>query len=132
MPALEVSFANSGDKWFACNLLHRVFCKTSFEKGEIAVAFEYNKEACEYQIVKEDKKEESKPTQQVFSNIVEIVDYSEKAIAVFGDTKAIKDKLKALGGRFNPFLMNNGEKMAGWIFSKTKSSELYQLLNAGA
>jgi hypothetical protein len=78
----------------------------------------------------EPKKEEIKPAPQVFDNVVEIVNYSEKAIAVFGDTKPMKDKLKALGGRFNPFLNNNGEKMAGWIFSKTKSTELYQLLNA--
>lgn len=80
----------------------------------------------------EPKKEEIKAAPQVFDNIVEIVDYSERAIAVFGDTKPMKDKLKALGGRFNPFLMNSGEKMAGWIFPKTKSSELYQLLNAAA
>lgn len=33
---------------------------------------------------------------------VEIIDYSEKAIAVIGDTKPIKDQLKELGGRFNP------------------------------
>jgi ribonuclease BN (tRNA processing enzyme) len=47
-----------------------------------------------------------------------IVDYSEKAIAVFGDTRPIKDQLKALGGRFNPRLTHEGEKQAGWIFSK--------------
>lgn len=78
------------------------------------------------------KKPESKPLQQAFNGAVKIVEYSEKAIAIFGDTKPLKDKFKALGGRFNPFLMNNGEKMAGWIFPKTKSGELSQLLNAGA
>lgn len=31
---------------------------------------------------------------------VQIIDYSEKAIAVIGDTKEIKEKLKAAGGRF--------------------------------
>jgi len=82
-----------------------------------------------YKLIQEAAKEEQiKP----FDNVVKIVDYSEKAIAVFGDTKPMKDKLKALGGCFNPFLNNNGEKMAGWIFSKTKSTELYQLLNATA
>jgi hypothetical protein len=86
-----------------------------------------------YKLIQEAAKEEQiKTAPQVFDNVVEIVDYSEKAIAVFGDTKPMKDKLKALGGRFNPFLNNNGEKMAGWIFSKTKSIELYQLLNAAA
>ena len=58
----------------------------------------------------------------------EIVDYSEKALAVFGDTRAIKDQLMKLGGRFNPKLAHNGGKSAGWIFSKTKEQELSDLL----
>lgn len=53
-----------------------------------------------------------------------IVDYSEKAIAVFGDTKAIKETLKSMGGRFNPALTHNGEKLAGWVFSKSKESDV--------
>lgn len=59
----------------------------------------------------------------------EIVDYSEKAIALFGDTKEIKDTLKDLGGRFNPKLSHNGSKKAGWIFSKMKRAELERVLN---
>lgn len=51
---------------------------------------------------------------------VEIVDYSEKALAVIGDTAAIKDTLKSLGGRWNAKLKCG----AGWIFSKRKESEL--------
>jgi hypothetical protein len=50
-----------------------------------------------------------------------IVDYSEKALAVFGDTRPVKDQLKALGGRFNPKLTHEGEKQAGWIFSLCKT-----------
>jgi ribonuclease BN (tRNA processing enzyme) len=42
-----------------------------------------------------------------------IVDYSEKAIAVFGDTRAVKDQLKAADGRFNPNLTHEGGKKAG-------------------
>ncbi|MDR2056996.1 MAG: fusion protein [Dysgonamonadaceae bacterium] len=57
-----------------------------------------------------------------------IVDYSEKAIAVFGDTRPVKDELKALGGRFNPKLSHEGEKRAGWIFSRSKESKLINLL----
>jgi hypothetical protein len=57
-----------------------------------------------------------------------IVDYSEKAIAVFGDTKPVKDQLKALGGRFNPKLTYEGTKKAGWIFSKSKEQEVKNLL----
>lgn len=59
----------------------------------------------------------------------EIVDYSDKAIALFGDTKAIKDLLKAMGGKFNPRLTYNNEKQAGWIFSKAKREELEGVLN---
>ena len=58
-----------------------------------------------------------------------LVHYSEKALAVFGDTKPIKDQLKALGGRFNPALTHENEKKAGWIFSKSKEQEVKNLLN---
>ena len=58
----------------------------------------------------------------------EIIDYTEKSIAVFGDTKTIKDNLKALGGRFNPRLNYNGEKAAGWIFPIHLRSEIEELL----
>lgn len=57
---------------------------------------------------------------------VQIIDYSEKAIAVIGDTKPIKDTLKALGGRFN-FRLSCG---AGWIFPKTKLEEIKKALQA--
>lgn len=49
-----------------------------------------------------------------------LVEYSEKAVAVFGDTKSIKEELKAMGGRFNSRLTHNGEKIAGWVFPKSK------------
>lgn len=53
-----------------------------------------------------------------------VVDYSAKAIAVIGDTAPIKDDLKALGGRFNARLTVEGEKVAGWIFSKSKEADV--------
>lgn len=59
----------------------------------------------------------------------EIVDYSEKAIALFGDTKPIKDLLSAMGGKFNPRLTYKETKKAGWIFSKTKREELEGVLS---
>ena len=58
-----------------------------------------------------------------------LVDYSEKSVAVFGDTKAIKEQLAALGGRFNKYLTQNGQKCAGWVFSKSKEAELKQFIN---
>lgn len=51
---------------------------------------------------------------------IEFIDYSDKAFAVVGDTKSIKDLLKSLGGRFNPRLSCG----AGWIFSKKKREEV--------
>ena len=77
------------------------------------------------------KQEIKKETQKVVSSeSFNLVDYSEKAIALFGDTKPIKDKLKELGGRFNPFLKFNGEKTAGWIFKKDVELDLKTLIGA--
>lgn len=59
----------------------------------------------------------------------EIVDYSEKAIALFGDTKPIKNLLSAMGGKFNPRLAYKDTKKAGWIFSHSKKNELQTVLN---
>lgn len=58
---------------------------------------------------------------------MQIIDYSEKAFAVIGETKTIKDDLKRLGGRFNPKLSCG----AGWIFSKTKLDEVQKFLDCG-
>lgn len=59
--------------------------------------------------------------------ICRIVYYSEKAIAVVGDTIVYKDKFKQLGGRFNPRLSCG----AGWIFSKKVEKQLKEILNGG-
>ncbi|MDU1890909.1 MAG: fusion protein [Dysgonomonas sp.] len=53
-----------------------------------------------------------------------VVEYSEKAVAVFGETRAIKDELKAMGGKFNSRLTFNGKRLAGWIFSKSQEQRL--------
>lgn len=58
------------------------------------------------------------------NNNCSVVEYSDKAIAVFGETKAIKEELKAMGGRFNNRLTFNGEKLAGWVFPKSKEEKL--------
>lgn len=81
--------------------------------------------------VKAEKVEEAKEVESVAVEGLEVVDYSEKAVAVFGDTKAIKEQLKELGGRFNPSLNYNGEKRAGWIFSKKKADEVRNLMASG-
>lgn len=66
------------------------------------------------------EQEEEKPS-------YEIVDYSEKAFAVTGDTRSIKDELKQLGGRFNAKLKCG----AGWIFSKKVMEDVRKLLESG-
>lgn len=78
--------------------------------------------------VKAEKAEEVKEVEAVTVEGLEIVDYSEKAVAVFGETKAIKEQLKELGGRFNPSLNYNGEKHAGWIFSKKQADKVKELI----
>ena len=78
--------------------------------------------------IKTEKVDEAKEVEAVTAEGLEIVDYSEKAIAVFGDTKAIKEQLKELGGRFNPALNYNGEKRAGWIFSKKQADKVKELI----
>ena len=59
-------------------------------------------------------------TKVVLTGKLQLVNYSEKAIALIGDTKAIKDLLKQLGGRFNSHLSCG----AGWIFSKKAEDKL--------
>lgn len=85
----------------------------------------------EYKVIEPNEKKTPKKEKKGTDNVVEgleIVDYSEKAIAVFGDTKAIKEQLKELGGRFNRSLNYNGEKSAGWIFSKKQANKVKELI----
>lgn len=86
----------------------------------------------EYKVIEPKAKKSSIKTEKAEEAVtvegLEMVDYSDKAIAVFGDTKAIKEQLKELGGRFNPSLNYNGEKRAGWIFSKKKADEVRNLM----
>lgn len=42
---------------------------------------------------------------------------SDKALAVVGDTKPLRARLKELKGRFNPGLTVEGVRRAGWVFS---------------
>lgn len=77
--------------------------------------------------VKPEKVEEAKEVGAVTVEGIEVVEYSEKAVAVFGDTKAIKEHLKELGGRFNPSLSYNRNKRAGWIFSKKQADKVREL-----
>lgn len=68
---------------------------------------------------------QSEPAKAIKTEGIQLINYSEKAIAIIGDTRAIKDTLKTLGGRFNAHLTCG----AGWIFSKAKESTLRNALN---
>lgn len=67
---------------------------------------------------------------------ITIEDYSERAIAVFGDTKSIRDRLKNAGGMYNPSLRsvtrvgtNEVEtRKPGWTFSIKRKDEIQQLI----
>ena len=51
--------------------------------------------------------------------------YSDKSIAVFGNTKPHKDELKSLGGKYNPRLRHG----AGWVFRKKNLSKVEDYVN---
>ena len=73
----------------------------------------------------EPKQNKTNKTETFEAKGLQIIDYSEKAIAIVGETRAIKETLKTLGGRFNSHLSCG----AGWIFSKTKETTLREALN---
>lgn len=73
----------------------------------------------------EPKQNKTNKTETIEAKGLQIIDYSEKAIAVVGDTRAIKETLKTLGGRFNAHLTCG----AGWIFSKSKEDAIKATLN---
>ena len=68
---------------------------------------------------------QSEPAKAIKTEGIQIINYSEKAIAIVGDTREIKDTLKTLGGRFNAHLTCG----AGWIFSKAKETTLRNALS---
>lgn len=67
----------------------------------------------------EEQEAEGKPS-------INIIDYSDKAFAVVGDTKAVKDELKKLGGRFNGKLSCG----AGWIFANKMRQEVERFISS--
>lgn len=68
-----------------------------------------------------------KEPRNIINDII-LIDYSEKAIAVIGNTYEIREGLKNLCGKFNKFLTVEGEKKAGWIFNKSQSDKVSDLL----
>lgn len=77
---------------------------------------------------------------------MELVEYSEKSCAVFGNTRDYKEAMKSLGGRFNmklvrrtPINHDNGRQTIGheentepgWIFPKSSQSNVLNYLKTG-
>jgi hypothetical protein len=62
---------------------------------------------------------------------MELLDYTDKSFVVIGDTKNIKDRLKELGGRYNPNLTHpvTKERFSAWIFSKKQREKIESALN---
>ncbi len=60
---------------------------------------------------------------------IEIINYSEKSFALFGETKVIKAELMEMGGKFNPFLKYGDGKKAGWIFSNNARNKVNAFLS---
>lgn len=61
---------------------------------------------------------------------ITMADYSAKAFVLYGDgTRQLKDKLKTIGGRYNPLLKLNGQQIKGWVFSKSRKEAVSLLLS---
>jgi len=56
--------------------------------------------------------------------MLRVIDYSEKAIALIGETFSIKEDIKKLGGTFNKSLSIENTKTSGWIFPINKKQDL--------
>ena len=74
----------------------------------------------------ESSEEETPGAEEETPGAVTVGKYSEKAIAVIGDTRPFADVLRANGGRFNARLSCG----AGWIFQATKKDIIVEALKA--
>jgi len=134
--AEEIFNGHSFDCHSAGNLLYQIFCQSSLPANFQNIRIEKTDCTCGnltdfYKIVFDVQAEPEKP---VFEKVqtepgkVNIIQYSEKAIAVIGDTKPIKDTLKNLGGSFN-FRLTCGP---GWIFPVSRLNDIQTALTTPA
>jgi len=125
------------DRWNCHNIenfIYRIFSAYSIPSGAKVIGLIPTGETSGladpqnfYKIAFEEVEKVERPAVvEVAADEVQIIEYSEKAIAVIGNTYPIREKLKAAGGRFNKFLTCG----AGWIFPKTKLEALQTLLSA--
>ena len=107
--------------WLCYKLAHKDAnfrgCWISYE----ALALHRFRENDHTPVQKQPERQVSEPK----SDGLQIVDYSDRAFAITGDTKPISGLLRELGGRFNARLSCG----AGWIFSKRKEQEVRLVLS---
>ena len=70
--------------------------------------------------------EKSSNISQSFKEM-KVSDYTDKSIAVQGDTRKYKEDLKKLGGKYNPQLKGG----PGWIFPKTSEKDINSFITGG-
>jgi len=65
------------------------------------------------------------------ADTIHIVEYSPKAIAVFGSTKQFKDEFLKIWGRWVPLTdPTTGTKRTAWIFSKKREAQVREIIKA--
>ena len=106
------------------DLFHRIIRKTDIPEGAYDLRMERTEVTCGmreefYRVAyslpqKEVQNEKAEPAAAEAATGLTIVEYSDKAIAVIGDTRTAAVKLKELGGAFNRKLKCG----PGWIFPK--------------
>ena len=96
-------------------------CKEEEEEEESAGAEEEEEETQRTRA-----EEETPGNEEESQTAVTVCKYSEKAIAVIGNTRPFADVLRANGGRFNARLSCG----AGWIFQATKRDTIIEALKA--
>ncbi|WP_299459051.1 methyltransferase [uncultured Microscilla sp.] len=83
------------------------------------------------------EKQEKTPVQeneedQTTKDDIQLIDYSEKSIALMGNTKPYAEKLgrRGLGGKFNKRLTHpkTGERFMGWVFPVAKKEVVEEFL----
>jgi len=123
-------YASYGDFLKACKSLHKderdpeftIQDNEGFPDGLDCLEWLYEKDFNDVKLAmkEEEQAEQGKPS-------INIIDYSEKAFAVVGDTKSVKDQLKKMGGRFNSKLSCG----CGWIFSNKVRQEVERFISSG-
>ena len=67
------------------------------------------------------------------SGIIQVTEYSDASVAMFGNTTEYKEHIKAMGGRFNARLRHptTKEPTPGWIFPKRSTKMLNKYVEIG-